>query len=83
MNYIEKIDDFKKVFVELNNEQNDSNKLVLINALFDNVRKNYEEYKDIFNEIPVEYEPYKYHLIRPSNGRYDLLDFLLIVLYPI
>lgn len=77
MNYIEKINDFKTVFNDFINPENDLRKIAIIDALFDNVRIYYEEYKDICHSIPERLEPYMYHVLQPVDGKYDLLDFLL------
>jgi hypothetical protein len=77
MDYITKINDFKKVFSEIINPENNKYKAIVVDALFDNVKINYEEYKDSFEGISVRYDPYKYHILQPINGYYSLLDFLL------
>lgn len=77
MDYMIKINDFKRVFSEIMNPYKDEYKQILLDALFDNVRINYEEYKDSFDKISVKWEPYKYHILQPIDGYYDLLDFLL------
>ena len=42
------------------------------------VEATYEEYKGDIKSIDAKKERYKYHSLKPINGRYDLLDFLLL-----
>jgi len=77
MDYITKINDFKQVLNEIVNPENNKDKNEVIDALFDNVKKNYEEYKDVVWGIPAYCEPYEYHILQPVAGSYSLLDFLI------
>lgn len=77
MDYETKINDFKMVFNEIMNPFNDEYKKVFIDALFDNVKVIYEEYRYNFDKISIKWEPYKYHILQPIDGYYNLLDFLL------
>lgn len=73
----EKLNDFKLMFKQLINLNNDQNIDEVIEALFLNIEKYYLEFGDSIKSIPVRFEPYKFHILQPINGRYSLLDFLI------
>lgn len=72
-----KIEDFREVFRMTINPTNNEDINKVVDDLFKNVEYNYAEYKDEVPYISVEQEKYKYHIIQPVNGKYNLLDFLL------
>ena len=73
----EKLNDFKLMFKQLINLNNDQNIDEVIEALFLNIEKYYLEFGDSIKSIPVRFEPYKFHILQPINSRYSLLDFLI------
>lgn len=73
----EKINDFKQITSVFLNSENDPEKEKVIDAIFINIEKYYEEFKEEVPFIPVELESYQYHLLQPVNGSYSLLDFLI------
>ena len=73
----EKLNDFKLMFKQLINLNNDKNIDEVIEALFFNIEKYYLEFGDSIKSIPVRFEPYKFHILQPADGRYSLLDFLI------
>ncbi len=76
----QKIEDFKYVYKAVINPYTNRAVDEVIDALFENVKCNYEQYKDDIQAIPATMETYKYHLIKPidnGNPRYPLLDFLI------
>lgn len=73
----EKLNDFKLMFKQLINLNNDQNIDEVIEALFFNIEKYYLEFGDSIKSIPVRFEPYKFHILQPVDGRYSLLDFLI------
>ena len=73
----EKINDFKQVYKELMNVNNNLMVNDIIDALFFNVECYYLEFKDVINTIATNDETYKYHILQPVNGEYSLLDFLI------
>ena len=74
---LEKIEDFKNLAQKFYNHNNNQVRTNTINALFENIKKYYLEYKDEVADIPIQTESYKYHLLQPQNGKYELLDFLI------
>ena len=73
----EKINDFKSITRVFLNSENNPEKEKVIDAIFLNIEKYYEEFKDEVPYIPAELESYQYHLLQPVNGSYSLLDFLI------
>ena len=73
----EKINDFKQIARVFLNSENNPEKDKVIAAIFLNIEKYYEEFKDEVPFIPAELESYQYHLLQPINGSYSLLDFLI------
>ena len=64
----EKINDFKQITSVFLNSENDPEKEKVIDAIFINIEKYYEEFKEEVPFIPVELESYQYHLLQPVNG---------------
>lgn len=72
-----KINDFKRAFKIIMNPSNNKDINEIIDALFYNVERNYEEYYSTVPYVFATKEQYKFHILKPVNGRYSLLDFLL------
>lgn len=73
----EKLNDFKQVYMNFFNKDNDEYMKLVINTIFYNVEKNYEEFSDEISYVPVEMENDKFNILKSQNGYYSLLDFLL------
>lgn len=73
----EKIDDFFKIFRKYINPNN--NELInrVVDYVIDELIKIYLNYKDECPTVSVEDDEYLYYVIRPSNGVYSLLDYLI------
>jgi len=72
-----KIIDFREAYRRIMNPNNDEEINKIINALFYNVACNYEEYHSDVPYVSMSKESYKFHILKPINGQYSLLDFLL------
>ena len=73
----EKLNDFRNAYMEIFNKNNDSYMTLVINTIFDNVEKNYEEFSDDIDKVSITKENDKLNILNPENGYYSLLDFLL------
>ncbi len=71
----ERLNDFKNYMMKFN--KNDEYLTFVIDTIFENVEKNYEEFSDEISKISVQYENDKLNILPPENGYYSLLDFLL------
>lgn len=72
-----KLLDFQKVFNQNINPNNDQEIKAVSYLLFFTVAKVYLNYKDACPTVSVEDDPYKYYVIQPTNGNYQLLDYLI------
>ncbi|MBR2678380.1 MAG: hypothetical protein IKE63_03080 [Bacilli bacterium] len=72
-----KLLDFQKVFNQNINPNNDQEIKAVSYLLFFTVAKVYLNYKDACPTVSVEDDPYKYYVIQPTNGSYQLLDYLI------
>ena len=72
-----KIEDFRSITSVFLNSENNPEKEKVIDAIFLNIEKYYEEFKEDVPFIPEKLESYQYHLLQPENGSYSLLDFLI------
>lgn len=72
-----KIEDFKNAFKKCMNPSRNPEKDKVIEDLFLNVTCNYDEYKSSVPYVLASQETYSYHVLKPVNGKYTLLDFLL------
>ena len=73
----EKLNDFKNAYMQIFNPGNDEYMSLVINSIFENVEKNYEEFSDEISMVPVSQENDKLNILKPENGYYSLLDFLI------
>lgn len=73
----EKINDFRSITRVFLNSENNPEKEKVIDAIFLNIEKYYEEFKEEVPFIPEGLESYQYHLLQQVNGSYSLLDFLI------
>ena len=72
-----KIKDFREAYRQAMNPNKNPEIDTIIDDIFLNVEATYEEYKGDIKSIDAKKERYKYHILKPKNGRYDLLDFLI------
>lgn len=72
-----KLLDFQKVFNQNINPNNDQEIKAVSYLLFFTVAKVYLNYKEACPTVSVEDDPYKYYVIQPTNGNYQLLDYLI------
>ena len=72
-----KINDFREAYRKIMNPNNSKDINEIIDALFYNVERNYEEYCSTVPYVSANREQYNFHILKPVNGRYSLLDFLL------
>lgn len=72
-----KINDFREAYKKIMNPNNSKDINEIIDALFYNVERNYEEYCSTVPYVSANREQYNFHILKPVNGRYSLLDFLL------
>ena len=72
-----KLNDFKRAFKEILNKNNDKYFSLVIDNTFINIIKFYEEFSDEVKMISVDLENDNLNIIKPVNGNYSLLDFLL------
>lgn len=73
----EKLNDFRNAYMQIFNPNNEEYTTLVINTIFANVEKNYEEFSDEIDRIFVSQENDELNIIKPTNGYYPLLDFLL------
>lgn len=73
----EKLNDFKNAYMQIFNKDNNDYMTLIINTIFDNVEKNYEEFSDEIEKVSVIQENDELNILKPVNGYYSLLDFLL------
>ena len=73
----EKLNDFRNAYIKIFNKDNNEYLTLVINTIFENVEKNFEEFSDEISVVPVSKENDKLNLLKPENGYYSLLDFLL------
>ena len=73
----EKLNDFKNAYMQIFNKDNNEHITLIINTIFENIEKNYEEFSDDIGFIPIGQENDRLNIIKPENGHYSLLDFLL------
>ena len=72
-----KINDFREAYKKIMNPHNNKYLNETIDALFYNVECNYEEYCATVPYVSANQEQYPFHILKPVNGQYSLLDFLL------
>ncbi|MEE3343771.1 MAG: hypothetical protein VZS44_06755 [Bacilli bacterium] len=72
-----KINDFKNVYMQIFNKDNDDYMRLVIETIFKNVEKNYEEFSDDVHKVSVYDENDGFNILKPYNDYYSLLDFLL------
>lgn len=73
----EKLNDFRNAYMQIFNPNNEEYTTLVINTIFANVEKNYEEFSDVIGKVSINQENDELNIIRPENGYYSLLDFLL------
>ena len=72
-----KINDFREAYRKIMNPNNSKDINEIIDMLFFNVERNYEEFYSTVPYVSTNREQYNFHILKPVNGRYSLLDFLL------
>ncbi len=72
-----KLNDFKIAYNHIFNPNNDNYLSLVINTIFLNIEKNYEEFSDDIKTVSIVEENDKLNVIKPVNGHYSLLDFLI------
>ena len=72
-----KIMDFMEIYGKYVNPDSDNEINRIVDYVFDTIIKVYFEYKDVAPFISVEDDNYEYYIIKPNNGKYSLLDYLL------
>ena len=73
----EKLNDFKNAYMRIFNSNNNEYMSLVINTIFDNVEKNYEEFSDEIEKVSINQENDELNILKQENGYYSLLDFLL------
>ena len=73
----EKLNDFRNAYMQIFNSNNNEYMSLVINTIFDNVEKNYEEFSDEIEKVSINQENDELNILKPENGYYSLLDFLL------
>ncbi len=76
----QKLEDFKEVFKQLSLYGDKKTKEEIskaVDLIFQNIEDYYLEFKEDIPYVSVEDEPYPYHILRPIDGKYFLLDFLI------
>ncbi len=72
-----KIIDFMTIFREYLNPKHLSDINEVIDYVIDEIVKVYLDYKDIIPSVSVEDDLYSFYIIKPKNGKYSLLDYLI------
>lgn len=72
-----KLRDFMTIYRNYLNPTSDKEIDKIIDYILDTVVKVYIEYKDVIPFIPVRDDNYSYYILKPMNGKYSLLDYLI------
>ena len=72
-----KIIDFMEIYRKYVNPDSDNEINIIVDYVFDTIIKIYFEYKEVVPFISVNDDNYEYYIIRPNNGKYTLLDYLI------
>ena len=72
-----KLNDFMSIYREYLNPNCDKDLDIVIDYIIDLMIKIYIEYKDDIPFISIKDDNYKYYILKPSNGQYCLLDYLI------
>ena len=72
-----KVIDFMKIYRKYVNPDSNNEINTIVDYVFDTIIKVYFEYKDVVPFISVNDDNYEFYIIRPVNGKYTLLDYLI------
>ena len=72
-----KVIDFMKIYKMYINPDFDCEINTIVDYIFDTIIKIYFEYKEIVPFISTSDDNYEFYIIRPVNGKYSLLDYLI------
>ena len=72
-----KVIDFMEIYRKYVNPDSDNEINTIVDYVFDTIIKVYFEYKDIVPFISVNDDNYEYYIIKPIDGKYTLLDYLI------
>lgn len=72
-----KIEEFMSIFREYLNPKHLDEINEVIDYMIDELVKVYLDYKDVVPSISVEDDVYSFYIIKPKNGKYSLLDYLI------
>lgn len=72
-----KIKDFMNIYRSYLNPNLNNEIDTIINYIFDIIIKIYIEYRDIIPFVSVDDDSYDYYVLRPIEGKYSLLDYLI------
>lgn len=74
---ITKINDFMQVYKEYINPDNNTEINIIIDHIIDSIIKIYIDYKDIIPFISITDDTYSYYILKPKDGKYCLLNYLI------
>lgn len=72
-----KLNDFMDIYRKYLNPNNNDEIDTIIDYIIDSIVKVYLEYKKVVPYVSVEDDKYQYYILKPIDGKYDLLDYLI------
>lgn len=72
-----KLKDFMDIYRKYLNPNNNPEINTIIDYIIDSIVKVYLEYKKVVPYVSVEDDKYQYYILKPIDGKYSLLDYLI------